>query len=136
MAFKFCHDDATRESYVVALFDCWNVQNIRVVLSNSHKYLPMGVIDFYFVDNEVEVCCRRKVVYCAYIICRQVGPLSLGCTTSAPDVSSPRGYGWVLVTDHRLQFLLLLSVIFFLSGAQPALPMGVATESIAEIFWV
>jgi hypothetical protein len=60
----------------------------------------------------------------------------MGCTTSAPDVSSPRGYGWVLVTDHRLQFLLLLSVVFFLSGARPALPMGVATEAIAEIFWV
>jgi hypothetical protein len=78
MAFEFYRDEATRESYVAALFDCWNVQNIRVVLSNSHKYLPMGVIDFYFVDNEVKVRCRWKVVDCAYIICRQVGPLSLG----------------------------------------------------------
>jgi hypothetical protein len=63
------------------------------------------------------------------------------CTTSAPDVSRPRGYGWVLVADHRLQFLLLLSVEFFLktaflSGARPALPMGVAPEAIAEIFRV
>jgi hypothetical protein len=58
MAFEFCRDDATQESYVAALFDCWNVQNIRVVLSNFHKYLPMGVIDFYFVNNEVEVHCR------------------------------------------------------------------------------
>jgi hypothetical protein len=78
MALKFCHNDATRESYIAALFDYWNVQNIRVVLSNSHKSLPMGVIDFYFVDNAVEVCCRRKVVDCAYIICCQIGPLSLG----------------------------------------------------------
>jgi hypothetical protein len=38
----------------------------------------MGVIDLYFVDNEVEVRCRQKVADCAYIICRQVGPLSLG----------------------------------------------------------
>jgi hypothetical protein len=78
MAFKSCRDDATRESYVAALFDCWNVQTIRVVLSDSHKYLPMGVIDLYFINNEVEVRCRREVVDCAYIISRQVGPLSLG----------------------------------------------------------
>jgi hypothetical protein len=30
------------------------------------------------VDNEVEVHCRQKIVDYAYIICRQVGPLSLG----------------------------------------------------------
>jgi hypothetical protein len=29
MAFKICRDDATRESYVAALFDCFNVQNIK-----------------------------------------------------------------------------------------------------------
>jgi hypothetical protein len=55
MAFKFCRDDATRESYFAALFDCFNIQNIRVVLCNSYKSLPMGVIVFYFVDNVVEV---------------------------------------------------------------------------------
>jgi hypothetical protein len=72
----------------------------------------------------------------------------IGCTTSAPDVSTPRGYGQVLVADHRLQFLLFLfrlsSSLFvefflenaFLSGARPALPMGVAPEAIAEIFRV
>jgi hypothetical protein len=38
----------------------------------------MGVIDLYFVDNEVEVRCRQKVVDCAYFICHQVGLLSLG----------------------------------------------------------
>jgi hypothetical protein len=37
MAFEFRCDDATRESYVVALFDYWNVQNIRVDLLESHK---------------------------------------------------------------------------------------------------
>jgi hypothetical protein len=61
----------------------------------------------------------------------------MGCTTSAPDVSSPRSYGRVLVADHRFQFLLLLFVEFFLeiaflSGARPALPMGVAPEAIAK----
>jgi hypothetical protein len=60
----------------------------------------------------------------------------IGCTTSAPDVSSPRGYGRVFVADHRLQSLRLLSVDFFLSGARPTLPMGVAPEAIAEIFRV
>jgi hypothetical protein len=65
----------------------------------------------------------------------------IGCTSNAPDVSRPRGYGRVLVADHRLQFLLLLSVEFFLkttflSGVRPALPMGVAPEAIAEIFRV
>jgi hypothetical protein len=30
-AFEFCRDDATRESYVAALFDCSGVQNIRVI---------------------------------------------------------------------------------------------------------
>jgi hypothetical protein len=57
-----------------------------------------------------------------------------GCTTSAPDVSSPRGYGRVFVVDHRLQSLRLFSVDFFLSGARPALPMGVAPEAIAKFF--
>jgi hypothetical protein len=60
----------------------------------------------------------------------------IGCTTSAPDVSSPRGYGRVLVADHRLQSLRLLSIDFFLSAARPALLMGVAPEAIVEIFWV
>jgi hypothetical protein len=89
----------------------------------------MGGIDLYFVDTEVEVHCRQKVVDCAYTTCQPVGFLSLGtplallmwvsrghrwvfcsrssasissssfcwllfigCATSAPDGSSPRGY--------------------------------------------
>jgi hypothetical protein len=32
MAFEFFRDDATRELYVAAVFDCWNIQNIQVVL--------------------------------------------------------------------------------------------------------
>jgi hypothetical protein len=34
MAFEFCHDDATRESYlaiVSALFDCFHTKNLQVV---------------------------------------------------------------------------------------------------------
>jgi hypothetical protein len=30
-AFEFCHDEATRESYVAALFDCFSVRNIWVI---------------------------------------------------------------------------------------------------------
>jgi hypothetical protein len=66
----------------------------------------MGVIDLYFVNNVVEVCCRWNVVDCAYITCRPVGPLSLapifsssfcrllfiGCATSAPDGHKFFGY--------------------------------------------
>jgi hypothetical protein len=38
--FKFCRDDATQESYVAALFDCSNVQNIRVDSTLIDKNLP------------------------------------------------------------------------------------------------
>jgi hypothetical protein len=51
----------------------------------------MGVIDLYFVGNEVEVCCRRKVIDCAFYFSSNLSVI-IGCTTSAPDGSSPRGY--------------------------------------------
>jgi hypothetical protein len=54
----------------------------------------MGVIDFYFVDNEVEDCCRRKVVNYAFGFSSML-PIIIGCTTSAPDGSSPRGYSQI-----------------------------------------
>jgi hypothetical protein len=38
----------------------------------------MGVIDLYFVDSEVEVRCRLKVVNYVCIICQPVGSLLLG----------------------------------------------------------
>jgi hypothetical protein len=38
----------------------------------------MGVIDLYFVDNEVKVRCRLKVVDCACINCQPAGSLLLG----------------------------------------------------------
>jgi hypothetical protein len=45
MAFKFCRDEATRESYVAALFDCFSVQNIRVIQPTSiENSLSMGVM--------------------------------------------------------------------------------------------
>jgi hypothetical protein len=41
MAFKFCRDDATRESYFGALFDYFNTENLRVVqhLTNINSLL-------------------------------------------------------------------------------------------------
>jgi hypothetical protein len=75
----------------------------------------------------------EKVVDCAY---STSWSFMIGCITSAPDVNSPRGYGRVFVADHRLQPFRLLFVDFFLSGARPKLPMGVAPEAIDEFFWV
>jgi hypothetical protein len=48
----------------------------------------MGVIDFYFVDNEVEDCYRRKVVDYAFDFSSMLS-IIIGCTTSAPDGRSP-----------------------------------------------
>jgi hypothetical protein len=49
----------------------------------------MGVIDLYFVDNEVKVCCRRKVIDYAFFIFVQVGPLSSGARPVLPMGVSP-----------------------------------------------
>jgi hypothetical protein len=38
----------------------------------------MGVIDLYFVDNEVKVRCRRKLVDCARTGRQPACPLLLG----------------------------------------------------------
>jgi hypothetical protein len=40
MAFKFCRDDATRESHVAALFDWSSIQNIWVYSTLIDKNLP------------------------------------------------------------------------------------------------
>jgi hypothetical protein len=42
--------------------------------------------------------------------------------------------GGLFVANHGLQSLRLLFIDFFLSGAQPTLPMGVAPKAIAEFF--
>jgi hypothetical protein len=51
----------------------------------------MGVIDVYFVDNEVKDCYRQKVVDFTFDYFSMLS-IIIGCTTSAPDGSSPRGY--------------------------------------------
>jgi hypothetical protein len=51
----------------------------------------MGVIDVYFVDNEVEDYWRQKVVDFAFEYFSMLS-IIIGCTTSAPDGSSSQGY--------------------------------------------
>jgi hypothetical protein len=69
----------------------------------------------------------------------------IGCTTSAPDGSSPRGYSQIflsIASEVLSSFLIFLHIdlhkqleisfllsLFNSSGARPALPMGVAPEA-------
>jgi hypothetical protein len=66
----------------------------------------------------------------------------IGCVISAPDGPSSRGYGRQPVVNHRLKTLNASNAFFFLaiklslyypmiflSGARPALPMGVDPEA-------
>jgi hypothetical protein len=77
-AFKFCHDDETRESYVVALFDCSNVPNIWVIQPWLIKLPPDGS------NHAFEIFLHLFLHYLWKNI--------IGCAPSAPDGSSPRGY--------------------------------------------
>jgi hypothetical protein len=76
----------------------------------------MGVIDLYFVDNEVEVRCRRKVVDCACYWSTTNLSFIIECTTNASDVRTSGTMGGYLA-DHRLQSLLsscnILSTSFY-----------------------
>jgi hypothetical protein len=49
----------------------------------------MGVIDLYFVDNEVEVCCRQKVVVCTFYTFLLAGPLPSGARPVLPMGVAP-----------------------------------------------
>jgi hypothetical protein len=90
---------------------------------------------FDIVDNEVDDSLDKKSIFSIFI----------GCTISAPDGSSPRGYSrifssigskdivfssFLLLLLLLLRLLLLLIFIFISLGARPALPMGVAPEAI------
>jgi hypothetical protein len=48
MAFEFCRDDVTRESYVAALFDCFSSENLRVcpTLTNINSLLMVVIALF------------------------------------------------------------------------------------------
>jgi hypothetical protein len=58
----------------------------------------------------------------------------IGCTTSAPDVSSPWGYGRVLVADHRLQSLRLPFIDFFFIGCMTSAPDGSSPRGYSQKF--
>jgi hypothetical protein len=94
----------------------------------------MGVINFYFVDNEVEDYCRRKVVDYAFDFSSSL-PIIIGCTTSAPDGSSPRGYSRNFsgigskYTYCRLSFSPVILLAQFCLDALPDLLVIVAPES-------
>jgi hypothetical protein len=72
----------------------------RVVLFNFHAYLPMGVIDVYFVDNVAKVTCWRDATnyvyqFALYYQLRLASFLSTSfyrVRNNASDGSSPRGY--------------------------------------------
>jgi hypothetical protein len=52
----------------------------------------MGVINLYFVDNEVEVLLSTKGSrFAPLYFCSNLS-ITIRCMTSAPDGSSPRGY--------------------------------------------
>jgi hypothetical protein len=80
MAFKFCHDDATRELYILqpCLTDSIYVI-FQVFLSNFHEYLPMRVINVYFCWQ----CSQSSLLFS---FCRL---LSIGCATALPMGVAP-----------------------------------------------
>jgi hypothetical protein len=85
MAFKFCHDDATQESYVAALFHYFSSQNIQVYLTLINiNFLPMGV---------TMLLNSSFAFFALFMYVKNI----VGSTASAPDGSSPRGYSRKLV---------------------------------------
>jgi hypothetical protein len=117
MAFDFCRDDTTRESYltiVSALFDCFNTENLRVVQlltnmnslpmgktsinyswklnisSGARPVLPMGVAPEAIVESFLSIG-SNKLFLCMLCIVALRNDF-IGCATSAPSGSSPRGY--------------------------------------------
>ena len=67
----------------------------------------------------------------------------IGHANSVPDGSSPRGYSQVLVLGCRLTFAVsqllycrLFPMLPSLSGARPALPMGVAPEHMNKCLYL
>jgi hypothetical protein len=57
----------------------------------------MGVIDVYFVDNEVKDYCRRKVVDDTFIFFSMLS-ITIGCTTVLPMGVAPKAiaeFFWV-----------------------------------------
>jgi hypothetical protein len=120
------------------LFGCFSAQNHQVAFSTSHESLPMGV--------------KRRVYYLVFATGDVVNLYSciganisifIGCTTSTPDGSSPRGYSQKNLFEYRLRISFFFNLaelpveyisspislrINFSSGVRSALPMGVALK--------
>jgi hypothetical protein len=77
MAFKFCRDDATRESYIAALFDYFSSQNIWVYST---------LININFLPMAVTMLAKSSFAFFAFFIYVEN---IVGCAASAPDGSSP-----------------------------------------------
>jgi hypothetical protein len=84
-----------------ALFGCFRAWNHRVAFSTSRESLPMGV--------------KHRVYYLVFATNDEVNFYScigadisifIGCATSAPDGSSPRGYSWFFIWVQAHNFLL------------------------------
>jgi hypothetical protein len=87
MAFEFCRDDATRESYVAALFDYFS----------SKKYSGyLTLININFLLMGVTMLLKSSFAFFAFFM--YVKNI-VGCAASTPDGSSPRGYNQKLVSS-------------------------------------
>jgi hypothetical protein len=82
MAFEFCCNDATRESYhavFLDLFDCFSSENLWVV-QPWLIWIPSRWEQFHYTS-----LLSPSLLFLEFKI-------FVGCATSAPDGCSPRGY--------------------------------------------
>jgi hypothetical protein len=112
MAFEFCCDNVTRESHVAVLFDWWNIQQnlnyinfSRVAPDGSSRSIFHRLCSRSFMVVEMLSGSYRihQFLNRSFFIFIVASLFSFGCALSAPDGSSPRGYGWILVVNHRLK---------------------------------
>jgi hypothetical protein len=88
-----------------ALFGCFSARNHRVAFSTSRESLPMGVKCrvYYLVfatNDEVDFYSCIVANICIFI----------GCATSAPDGSSPRGYSRIFYSSIGSEFYFLFNL--------------------------
>jgi hypothetical protein len=131
MAFEFCRNDATRESYIVivlALFDCFSTENLQVVhLLTNMNSLPMVVTSInkpsftslIILENEISSGARPALPM-------GVAPEAI-LESIFPGIDSSTLFCFSLHPSRSCLFFSIIS-----SGACPALPMVVAPEAIAE----
>jgi hypothetical protein len=129
MAFEFHCDNVTRESHVAVLFDWWNIQ-IFLNYINFSRVAPDGSIrsifcrlcsqSFMVVEMLSGSNRIHQLLNCSFFIFIAASLFSIGCALSTPDGSSPWGYGWILVVNHRLK--LTSSILSSSSCCKPPCP--------------